>query len=170
MRCRSGGDVDFPNAWAGRAFRCISAEVGGCGVRQLIAMVGALALIVGLGGEALARRGVAVQNYESVPIVRPDGASLTTKRVREAVVRAAQRNKWIVEQDSPGFVVATLSIKGRHSLTVAIRFSDSQFSIEYRGSNNLNYMQGPSGPVIHPAYNKEVKALLDAITAELSAV
>jgi hypothetical protein len=136
-------------------------------VKRLIAMAGTLALIIGVAGDAVARRGVAVQNYENVPIVRADGALLTIKRVREAVVRASQRNKWIIEQDASGLVVATFSIKGKHSLTVEVRFSESQFSIDYHGSSNLNYTQGPGGPMIHPAYNKEVKALLDAITAEL---
>ncbi len=136
-------------------------------MRKLVAAAGALALIIGVAGDATARRGVAVQNYDNVPIVRPDGALLTSKRVREAIVRATQRNNWIIEQDAAGLVVATFSIKGKHSLTVDIRFSESQFSIDYHGSSNLNYTQGAGGPVIHPAYNKEVKVLLDTITAEL---
>jgi hypothetical protein len=127
----------------------------------------ALALGLGVGGEAMARRGVPVQNYDNVPIVRADNATLTGARVREAIVRAAQQNKWVVGEDTPGFVVATFSIKGKHSLTVGVRYSETQFSIEYRDSSNLNYAQGAGGAAIHPAYNKEVKILFDAINAGL---
>jgi len=126
-----------------------------------------LALTLGLGGEALARRGVALQNYDNIPIVRADNKVLTDAKVREAVVKAAQISKWIVDQDAPGLLVATDSIKGKHSLTVEVKYSATQFSIDYRDSSNLNYATGPGGPVIHPAYNKEVKALLDSINAGL---
>ena len=133
--------------------------------RILVAAV--LALTLGLGGEAMARRGVALQNYDNIPIVRADNKALTEAKVRETIVKAAQRNKWIVEQDAAGLLVATFSIKGKHSLTVEMHYSATQFSIDYRDSSNLNYASGPSGPVIHPTYNKEVKALLDSINSGL---
>jgi hypothetical protein len=136
-------------------------------MKARIFVAAALALTLGLGGEAMARRGVALQNYDNVPIVRADKAMLTSARVREAIVRAAQQNKWVVGEDAPNRVVATFSIKGKHSLTVEVRYGETQFSIGYRDSSNLNYAQGANGPVIHPAYNKEVKALLDSINAAL---
>jgi len=126
-----------------------------------------LALTLGMGSEAMARRGVPLQNYDNVAIVRADRAPLTSARVRAAVVQAAQRSKWTIEEDAPNRVVATFSIRGKHSLTVEVRYSETQFSIDYRASSNLNYAQGANGPVIHPTYNKEVKALLDAINAGL---
>ena len=126
-----------------------------------------LALTLGMGGEAMARRGVPIQNYDNVPIVRADKATLTNDRVRKVIVLAAQRNRWIIAEDAANLVVATFSLKGKHSLTVEIRYSATQFSIEYRDSSNLNYAQGANGPVIHPTYNKEVKGLLDAINTEL---
>jgi hypothetical protein len=124
-----------------------------------------------LPGESLARRGVPLQNYDNVPVVRVDKAVLTDARIREGIVRGVQRNKWIVLEDTPGRIVATLSIRGgKHSMTVEIRYGAGTFSIDYRESHNLNYGSGPDGPVIHPTYNKEVKGLLDAINAGLQSI
>lgn len=130
----------------------------------------ALILTLALCSAANARRGVAVQNYENVPIVRADNAVLTGGRVRQAIVRATQQNKWTIMEDAPGRILATTTIKNKHSLTVEVRYSGSDFSINYQGSSNLNYAQGPTGPVIHPAYNQQVKALLDSINAGLQGV
>jgi hypothetical protein len=126
-----------------------------------------LALMLALSSEATARRGVALQNYDNVPIVRADNAVLTSARVRQAIVGAIQRGKWVILEDAPGRLSATYSIRNKHSLTVEIRYSETQYSVVYQGSSNLNYAQGATGPIIHPAYNEQVKALVDAITASL---
>src|SRR5262245_8621608 len=128
-------------------------------------IVTALALMLTLSSGAAARSGVAIQNYDNVPIVRADNAALTSARVRKAIVDATLQGKWTILEDAPGRIVATFSIRNKHSLTVEVRYSGTQFSIVYRDSSNLNYAQGANGPIIHPAYNKQVKALVDAINA-----
>jgi hypothetical protein len=127
----------------------------------------ALALMLTLGSGATARSGVAVQNYDNLPIVRADNAILTSARVRQAIVGATLQLKWTILEDTPGRIVAIFSIRNKHSLTVEIRYSATEFSVVYRDSSNLNYAQGANGPIIHPAYNKQVKALVDAINAGL---
>jgi hypothetical protein len=141
-------------------------------MRSGVLAVTALVLVVTLSGGAAARSGVAIQNYENVPIVRADNAALTSARVRAAIVSAALqgRSKWTILEDTPGRIVATLSIRSKHSLTVEVRYSEAAFSVTYRDSSNLNYAQGANGPIIHPTYNKEVKALVDAINANLQRV
>jgi hypothetical protein len=130
-----------------------------------------VALVMALPGESLARRGVPIENYDNVPVVRSDRVALTDARMRDGIVRGAQRNKWIVLEDTPGRIVASLSIHGgKHSMTVEIRYGAGTFSIDYRDSHNLNYGTGTSGPIVHPTYNKEVKGLLDAINAELQRI
>jgi len=47
--------------------------------------------------------------------------------------------------DGEARIVATFSIKNKHSLTVEIRYSGQQFSVVYQDSSNLNYAQGPNG-------------------------
>ena len=140
-------------------------------VKPAFAIVVAVALVMALPSESLARRGVTLENYDNVPVVRADRAVLTDGRLREGIVRGVQRNRWIILEDTPGRIVASLSIRGgKHSMTVEIRYGAGSFSIDYRDSHNLNYRTGPSGPVIHPTYNKEVKGLLDAINAGLQGV
>ena len=94
-------------------------------------------------------------------------AALTSARVRQAIIEAIQRSKWLVMEDTPGRITATYSIRNKHSLTVEIRYSGAQYSVVYLDSSNLNYALGATGPVIHPAYNQQVKALVDAINASL---
>jgi hypothetical protein len=139
-------------------------------MKSTFLVVTALALMLAFGSGATARSGVAVQNYDNVPIVRADNAVLTGARVRQAIVGALQQGKWIILEDGPGRIVATFSIKNKHSLTVEVRYTGTQFSILYQDSSNLNYAQGASGPIIHPAYNKQVSGLVVAINASLQRV
>jgi hypothetical protein len=139
-------------------------------VRITAAIVGLLAAILLLGGEANARRGVPVENYDNVVVARADRKVLSADKVREAIVRAATQLRWIVLEDSPGTIVTNLSIRGKHSMTVQIRYTGQNFSIAYRDSSNLNYGKGEHGTDIHPTYNKEVKKLLDSINAALQQV
>jgi hypothetical protein len=138
-------------------------------MRSIILAATALALMLTFSSEATARRGVALQNYENVPIVRADNALLTSARVRQAIVDATLqgKDKWAILEDAPGRIVTTFSIRNKHSLTVEIRYSGTVFSVVYRDSSNLNYALGANGPIIHPTYNKQVKALVDAINASL---
>ena len=57
-------------------------------MRAVIAV--ALALTLGMAGEAMARRGVPLQNYDSVPIVRADNAKLTGEEAVKGSNEAAK--------------------------------------------------------------------------------
>jgi hypothetical protein len=133
----------------------------------IICLFGAALL---LAPEANARRGVPVANYDNVLVVRPDGKTLASSKVREAIVMAALQHRWTVLEDNPGTLVTNLNIRGKHSMSVEIRYAAHNFSINYRDSSNLNYGKGEHGTDIHPTYNKEVKKLLDAINAALQRV
>ena len=128
-------------------------------MKSTILAATALALMLALSSGATARSGAAIQNYDNVPIVRADNAVLTSARVRQAIVGATLQSKgqWTIVEDAPGRIVATFTRK-KQSLTVEIRYSGTEFGIVDRGSNNLK------------AYNKQVKALVDAISASLQRV
>ena len=73
-----------------------------------------------------------------------------------------------VAEEAPGRMVGTLVINNKHTMRVNIRFSASNLSLKYKDSINLNYMANAGGSRwIHPAYNREVEALLVAIRSEL---
>jgi hypothetical protein len=139
-------------------------------MKSAILVVAALALMLALGNGATARTSVAVQNWDNIQIVRADNSRLTDARVRQAIVGAMQQGKWIILADEPGRIVGNFNIRNKHSLTVEVRYSGTQFSVVYQDSSNLNYAQGPTGPIIHPAYNQQAKALVDAINAGLQRV
>ena len=138
-------------------------------MRSINLAVTTLALILALSSGATARSGVAIQTYDHLPIARSDNAVLTSARVHKAIVDATLQGKakWTILEDAPGRIVATSSIRNAHSLTVEVRYSETEFSIIYRDSSNLKYTQGANGPIIHPSYNKRVKALVDAINVNL---
>lgn len=133
-------------------------------------VVGLLAAVLLPGHDANARRGVPIENYDNVVVARPDGKKLTPAKVREAIVMATTQLRWIVLEDNPGTIVTSLSIRGKHSMTVEIRYTGQSFSITYRDSSNLNYGRSGSGNDIHPTYNKEVRRLLTTINSTLQRV
>lgn len=139
-------------------------------MKSAILAAAALALMLVFSNGATARTSVAVQNWDNVHIVRADNAVLTAMRVRQAIVGAMQQGKWTILADEPGRLVANFNIRNKHSLTVEVRYSETQFSVIYQDSSNLNFALGPNGPIIHPAYNKQAKALVDAINAGLQRV
>jgi hypothetical protein len=128
-------------------------------MKSTILTATALALMLALASGATARSGAAIQNYDNVPVVRADNAVLTSARVRQAIVGATLQGKghWTILEEAPGRIVATFTQK-KHSLTVEIRYSATEFSIVDRGSSSLK------------VYNKQVKALVDAINASLQRV
>jgi hypothetical protein len=128
-------------------------------MKSTILAATALALMLALSGGATARSGAAIQHYDNVPIVRADNAVLTSARVRQAIVDATLqgKGKWTILEDAPGRIVAAFTRK-KHSLTVEIRYSGTEFSIFDRGSSSPK------------AYSKEVKTLVDAINASLQRV
>jgi len=128
------------------------------------------AAVVLPGREANARRGVPPENHDNVPVVRPDGKALTPDKVRAAIVTATTQLRWTILEDNPGTIAANLSLRGKHSMTVEIRYTGQTFSITYRDSSNLNYGRGGHGTDIHPTYNKEVRKLLNAINNTLQRV
>ncbi len=79
----------------------------------------------------------------------------------EQIKRAGAQLGWIVEDvtpPTPGVLKATLYIRS-HKAVVRIDFSQTQFSITYVDSSNLNY----DGQTIHRNYNGWIQNLRGAI-------
>jgi hypothetical protein len=93
-------------------------------------------------------------------------AGLTLEQVHAAIARAAASRKWVVGDEGPGKLAATLDVRGKHSATVEIAFDESRYAITYRDSHNLRY----DGGEIHRNYNGWVMKLDRSIQQELLAV
>ena len=130
----------------------------------MMRLVLVLFLALAVAAPATARPSVPIVDYYNQPIA---GAA-TSDAVRRAITTAAASRKWTVTDSGTGHMIATLVIRSKHTLVIDIRYTASTLDLRYRDSENLNYHKFDNGGrVIHPAYNTEVKALFDAINAQL---
>lgn len=114
--------------------------------------------------QALARNPVPVINYESVPVTDAAGALQTAAQVKQAIQKGAAARQWTLQDQGPGRMLATLQVKGKHTVMTQINYADGRFSVVYNDSINMKYSPGPDGKgEIHPGYNKWVQELKEAI-------
>ena len=125
------------------------------------AAVLALAL---LGLNAHARSGVPVADFENMPAIAASGQPASPAQIKAAIEAAAQHNGWTVTAPAPNHVVASLNVRGKHTVVTDIDYTPGKYSVKYKDSVNMNF--DPSTRVIHPFYNKWVQGLVDAIRAE----
>ena len=107
------------------------------------------------------RPGRPIQDYHNIalPIAKP----LTEAQMQGAITRAATGLGWTVVNTEPGLMQATLRLRA-HTAIVDIRYTESDYSILYNTSINLEARDGK----IHPNYNSWVNNLKRDISAEIS--
>jgi hypothetical protein len=128
-------------------------------------------MLLGLmSGPAIARDTVPIVDVINEPLQRADGGRLTDARVMQAIFSAAAQRKWTLGQAAGGLVTATLVIRNKHTMVVDIMYGASTISARYRSSINLKYWVRNGVPYIHPAYNEQLRAFLDAIKVEVQRV
>ena len=130
-----------------------------------IALGGAAVLAA---SEAQASRVAVMQSFENQPWNAPANARFNPARASQAIIRAAQANNWTVQTSADGRLQATLLVRNKHTINVAIVAQPGTFSVTYAGSHNMNYQKGPDGrDWIHPNYNVWVRTLCNGIRVEL---
>lgn len=91
-----------------------------------------------------------------------DGTKRSMENVQKAIIAAAVKRGWSPKIVQPGLIEASLSVR-THRATVDIPFSESNFNINYKSSENLNY----NGTKIHRNYNNWIIKLSSSIQKEL---
>lgn len=88
---------------------------------------------------------------------------------KAAVVLAGRgtRYPWTVSVAAAGHLVASTVVRGKHTVSVDIKFDGSNYSVTYRESSNMNYRVDTEVPKIHPNYNIWVAQFVGAINSEL---
>lgn len=136
-----------------------------------------------------ARETVAIIDHNDIPVMTGSSKPVTSEQVRDAISAAATSLRWDVSKSpSQDMLSATLLVRGKHTVVVSIPYSAEKFSIKYQNSINMKYelagppsggnsdlikmgsaaKETPAGtPTIHPAYNKWVQELRQAIQAQL---
>lgn len=89
---------------------------------------------------------------------------LSLAQIEESIIKAASDRDWIVTRQAEGELFATYSPRS-HMAKVKIGFDNTEFSIVYADSTNLNY----DGSSIHYNYNRWVNNLRQDILREVSA-
>jgi len=121
-----------------------------------------------LSGTAHARTPIPIVNLENETIAAASGKALTLDDVARALRQAAPHRGWSIEEAGPGKAVATLDVRGKHSVKVDIGYTEKSMSFKYKDSVNMKYGSDEEGkPVIHPFYIKWVRTLLSDVRAEL---
>jgi hypothetical protein len=102
------------------------------------------------------------------PLVEPPpiAAAESPAQTRAAILRALIENRYTVESERPGEIVARYS-RSNWTMVVAIAYTD-RVTVRYLSSENLEYADKNGTPVIHRGYNKRVQRLANEIGTEIS--
>lgn len=132
-------------------------------------LLSALALVLSLAvsSPVWARASVPIENLPNNPAVAASGKVLTLDEVKRTIQMAAMLKNWSLEDKGPGAMVATLNVRGKHTIMVNITYTANSYSLAYHNSINMNYANDGGLELIHPNYNKWVQDLRKAIQIEL---
>jgi hypothetical protein len=131
--------------------------------------------LVAAGANAQRQPEIAI-DYVNETWPRPDSKQLTGDQVRQAIRAAIAEHKaergypWQVEPASDGNLLASTTVRNKHTVRVAISNTATTFSVVYNSSVNMKATKDPSSTatMIHPFYNRWVGDLVKAIKDELS--
>lgn len=103
-----------------------------------------------------------VYKVENENIPNPSSARLSLNDVEKAILSASQKRGWSARLIKPGLIEASLAVRS-HRAAVEIQYSQSNYSINYKSSENLDYEDGN----IHRNYNTWIMRLSRTIQSEL---
>lgn len=128
--------------------------------KKLIGITFAAFALVGCGRLAV------IHNYDDVPVVRFDNATLTLDDMDRAIHAGGMRYGWVVRKVAPGHDIARLSLRN-HVAIVDVLYTPESYSIHYKSSDNL--LDNGQG-MIHKHYNTWAMNLHRAIDAAIQQV
>jgi glyceraldehyde-3-phosphate dehydrogenase/erythrose-4-phosphate dehydrogenase len=114
---------------------------------------------------------VPIVNHEKIAVELVAGKKLTAAEVKAAIVSAPAPRPWEFSERAPGQLIATLNVRGKHTVVANITYTADHYSITYRDSINMKYApSGGSAGVIHPFYNQWIDELRAAIRLQLTKI
>lgn len=131
---------------------------------RYVAILG-VAAMVALAG---CRAGQPVYNVTSASYATASARKPSMGQVERAIIRAGAKRGWSFTPVAPGQLQGSTVVRGKHRATVTVVYSRSDFSIQYKDSQNMEY--DPATGNIHPNYNSWVRLLEQDIRAEISAI
>ncbi len=116
---------------------------------------------------AMARFPVPIINHENISVATTSGKVLQVEQIKQAIQVAATAKGWTLAYQADGSILATLFVRGKHTVVVAIAYAADKYSLTYKDSTNMKYGTQDGQPVIHPFYNTWTQELKEAIRLEL---
>ncbi len=106
-----------------------------------------------------------VKNITDKGVVSYSDKKITTKDVRNAIIKAGVNKGWAIRDISDGVLKGEITVR-QHYAVIEITYSDKTYSIKYIDSSNLSY--NPSVNTIHGNYNRWISNLDRDIQLNLS--
>lgn len=113
---------------------------------------------------------VLLMGARQVPLVDPDPiavpAGLTEARVAKAIKAALVGRTWVISEEQPGKIVATLNLR-THMAKIEIPFDTKQVAVRYLDSSELMYGEKKGVKVIHRNYLSWIQNLVGDISRNM---
>ncbi|MCW5234156.1 hypothetical protein [Verminephrobacter eiseniae] len=126
-----------------------------------------LLALVFVAGPASARRPVPIIDHSDIAATASSGKTVTAGQVKQAIMVGAAAKGWTTAEQGDGQLLATVNVRGKHTVMVLIAYTSEKYSLTYQNSIGMNYDPNAGQPLIHPSYNKWVQGLQEAIRTEL---
>ncbi|GHD65031.1 hypothetical protein [Jeongeupia chitinilytica] len=94
-------------------------------------------------------------------------APASAETVKTAIITAATKRKWQAAEVAPGQIDASITVRGRHMVKVAIDYTDRSVAIRYLDSADMGYEAAEGRTYIHGNYNKWTETLANDIRKQL---
>lgn len=113
----------------------------------------------------------ALAGCTSKPVMVPKellvvGHAYSNEEIQQSILKAVAERGWTARNVLPGLVQADITVRNTFYAAVDIRYSLSNFRIDYRDSRGLGYNNGK----IHRNYNRWVYNLDKSIMRELQRI
>jgi hypothetical protein len=96
------------------------------------------------------------------------GCTLSQDKVLKAISSGLVGRGWYLTSKKPGDLVAKIIVRNKHTLVVAIKYTNKMFDIDYKSSDNLNYHESDGKKYLHPYAISWMNNLSNDIQAQLS--
>lgn len=124
-------------------------------------------LLLGLATLACHAAQAPVLELEDMALRTASGRLLTSAETHDVLVEALQQKRWIVDEDRPGRIDATV-FSGGHSAKIRIDYQEGRYSIHHV-SSTPGLRHDASQGIIHKRYNHWIDRLRVAIHARVPA-
>jgi hypothetical protein len=104
-------------------------------------------------------------NVVDAPLMAPQSAAMDA--ITEAILSSGARRGWKMTMLEPGLIRGKIVVNNKHTVEVDITYNETDFSINYVNSINMNYTVRDGVANIHPKYNRWVRILKEDIQDQM---